>query len=100
MKNSFVQSASDIVREPRVQELMQELGTYGLAVCVPHMHDDQSGDFIPLPDDTVQSESKLKVSFVPRASITENDIPVAWKWNDRLQVVQTCQVCRPDGPHH
>ena len=100
MKQSFVQSAANTVGDPRVQELIRELSTYGLGVCIPHMHDEQTGEFVPLPDDKVQSESHLRVSFVDRASLTENDVPVAWKWNDQLQVVQTCKVCRPDGPHH
>ena len=90
VKQSFVQDAAAIVAEPRVQELMRELAAYGLGVCVPHMHDEQTGEFLPLPDDTVQSESHLKVSFVRRDSLNQNDVPVAWKWNNELQVVQTC----------
>ncbi|MCA9015758.1 MAG: hypothetical protein KDA77_10545 [Planctomycetaceae bacterium] len=100
MSESFILSAANVVTKPRVQDLIRELSTYGLGVCVPHMHDEQTGEFLPLPEDKVQSESQLKVTFIQRNSLTDNDIPVAWKWNDELQVVQTCQVCRPDGPHH
>jgi len=100
MENSFVHEASNIVAKPEVQDLIKELSKHGLAVCVPHMHREEDGAFQPLPEDTVQSESDFKVSFVKRDSLDENDIPVAWFWNEQIRVVQSCRVCRADGPHH
>jgi hypothetical protein len=100
MKTTSVYDAATLVLKPEVQNLIKRISEYGLAVCVPHMHDEDTGDFLPLAPDTVQSESALKVSFVKRSNLNANDVPVAWQWNDDLSVIQTCQVCRPDGPHH
>lgn len=100
MENSFVHDASSVVSKPEVTSLIQELSKHGLAVCVPHMHREEDGAFQPLPDDTVQSEAGLKVSFVKRETLDEKDIPVAWVWNKSLKVVQSCRVCHADGPHH
>lgn len=100
METSFVHNAAGIIAKPEVQDLIKKLSEHGLAVCVPHMHRDEDGSFVPLPEDTVQSESDLKVSFVKRAALDQHDIPVAWRWNEGLEVVQSCRVCRADGPHH
>lgn len=100
MQKTFIERASDSVQKPEVQQLIRELAKYDLGVCIPHMHDMVTGSFLPLPRDCVQSENGLKVSFVSSAKVGKSDIPVAWRWNDQLEVAATCHVCRPDGPHH
>ena len=100
MGHSFVHEASNVVSKPEVQSLIRELSKHGLAVCIPHMHREEDGAFQPLPDGIVQSEADLRVSFVKREALDENDIPVAWVWDKNLKVVQSCRVCHVDGPHH
>ena len=100
MIKTFVHEAAEAIKRPEVQEMIRRLADYGLGVCVPHMHTEGTGEFAGLPHELVQSESQLQVSFVERSLLTENDIPVAWRWYKELQVVETCKVCRPDGPHH
>lgn len=96
----FIEKAAANLQNPEVANLVKQLSSYGFGVCVPHMHDEETGEFLPLPEGTVQSESQLQVTFRKRSELTENDLPVAWVWNDSLATIQTCHTCRPDGPHH
>ena len=50
---------------------------------MPHMHDEQTGAFQPLPDELMQVESGLAVSFQPTEEITiqaDRFFPVGWFW--------------------
>ena len=100
MQKTFIHDACTVVQKPAVQSLIRELAKYDLGVCVPHMHDPDTGEFLPLPHDMVQSEAGLKVSFINSSSVGNSDIPVAWRWNNQLEVVANCHVCRTEGPHH
>jgi hypothetical protein len=100
MTTTFVHEAGKAVESNTVQAILKTLSRYGLGVCVPHAHDERTGAFTRLPNGMVQSESDLKISFVERSSLDDQDVPVAWVWDDGAQVVQSCQTCRVDGPHH
>ena len=100
MTTTFVYEAAEAVQRDDVKAMMKALAEFGLGICVPHCHDEKSGAFMHLPEGIVQSESGLKVDFVHRDSLDERDVPVAWLWNEGAQVVQSCQTCRFDGPHH
>ena len=50
---------------------------------MPHMHNEHTGEFQPLPDALMQVESGLEVSFQPTeeiASQTNRFLPVGWVW--------------------
>jgi hypothetical protein len=46
--------AQEAINLPRVQQIMEELSQYNLGICIPHIHQDVTGDFAPLPDGVVQ----------------------------------------------
>ena len=52
-----------------------------LGIFMPHMHDEQTGELQPLPDNVMQVEPGLEVSFQPTAEIanqTYRFLPVGW----------------------
>ena len=64
---------------PEVQTMLRRLSAYELGIFMPHRHDERTGEFQSLPDDVVQVESGLEVSFQPFAKIanqTERFLPV------------------------
>lgn len=89
-----------------VQEMLQRLGKYGLAIAVPHMHN-EAGEFLPLPDDVVSLEDSLEVSFRKADDpLLEESIPVMWRsqWDGKGTAASKC-VCRCKatsfcGHHH
>ncbi len=65
---------------------------------MPHMHDEQTGEFQPLPDQVTQVESGLEVSFQPTAEIvTQADrfLTVGWLWRagEAMPVAACEMVC-------
>jgi hypothetical protein len=89
---SFVAQAQEAVQKPEVQALIRELAKYGLGAFMPHTHTPEG--FAPLPQDIVQLEGDLKVSFVPR-----NDdrlvgaAPVGWVWDETGARVAAACFC-------
>ena len=52
---------------------------------MPHMHDEKTGEFKVLPDDVMQVESGLTVTFKrieEMASQANRFLPVGWVWRD------------------
>lgn len=91
-----LQRAQEAIQLPEVQELMRKLADYNLAVCMPHMHNDDDGGFKVLPADMVQVERDLQVSFEPRRDAESlRAIPVAWQWQQTGPVgMAVCvQIC-------
>ncbi|MBV8823954.1 MAG: hypothetical protein JO220_03035 [Hyphomicrobiales bacterium] len=76
--------AQESINLPEVQEMLRKLSKYNLGICMPHMHDEETGQFQLLPKNTVQVEAGLRVSF--RSTEDSDDvagsIPVAWSWRD------------------
>ena len=60
-----LQVAQDSIELPEVQEMLRKLSQYNLGIYMPHMHDEQTGAFQPLPPGITQVEDGLKVSFQP-----------------------------------
>ena len=64
---------------------------------MPHMHGQQTGEFESLPDDVVQVESGLEVSF-RSAEEVENQaarfLPVGWCW--QAGAPKSVAVCEMD----
>lgn len=97
-----LRTAQAAIHFPEVQDMLRRLSEYGLGICMPHMHDEQTGEFQPLAEALVQVESGLDVSFQPAADIaTHSDrfLPVAWVWRDGANVPSAvCEMVQTDGP--
>ncbi len=94
-----LQRAMNFVNSPEVQELARKLARYGLAVGLPHMHDDD-GKLIPLPIDQVAYEDDLQVSF--RRSddpIVDAAAAVMWRWDENAEMVVSSSHCRGKQHH-
>ena len=80
-----LQIAQDAIELPEVQEMLKRLSAYNLGICMPHMHDYETGAFRPLPDDLVQVEDGLEVTFQPMDELlarADSFVQVAWAWRD------------------
>ena len=78
-----LRTAQEAIHLPEVQEMLRRLSEYRLGIFMPHMHDEETGEFQPLPDDVMQVESDLEVSFQPTSDITNQTdrfLPVGWLW--------------------
>ncbi len=78
-----LRTAQEAIHFPEVQEMLRRLSEYKLGIFMPHMHDEQTGEFQPLPDEVMQVESGLEVSFQPTHEIanqTDRFLPVGWFW--------------------
>ena len=87
---------------PEVQAMLHRLSTYELGIFMPHRHDERTGEFQPLPDDMVQVESGLEVSFQPVAEIAmpvDRFLPVGWLWRGGAPTVAAaCEMMSQEGP--
>ncbi len=87
---------------PEVQEMLRRLSEYQLGIFMPHMHEAQTGDFQALPDDLIQVESGLEVSFRSSHEIrTQGDrfLPVGWVWRAGASIpVAACEMDEQDKP--
>ena len=78
-----LRTAQEAIHLPEVQAMLCRLSEYQLGIFMPHMHDEQTGEFKPLPDKVMQVESGLEVSFQPTEKIanqTDRFLPVGWVW--------------------
>ncbi len=93
-------SAQEAIHLPEVQEMLHRLAAYRLGIYMPHMHDAQSGTFLPLADEVTQVESGLQVSFQPSAAIAKEAdryLPVGWVWRDGAPATSAvCEMVREE----
>ena len=78
-----LRTAQEAIHLPEVQEMLRRLSEYKLGIFMPHMHDEHTGEFQPLPDDVLQVESGVEVSFQPTDDIANQPgryLPVGWLW--------------------
>ena len=78
-----LRTAQEAIHLPEVQEMLRRLSEYKLGIFMPHRHDEQTGEFQPLPDEVMQVESGLEVSFQAAEKIanqTDRFLPVGWCW--------------------
>lgn len=96
--NKMIQDTNMVIQEPEVQEMLKRLSVYGLGIFMPHMHT-AKGDFVPLPDDMIQVENNLQVSFQPRSKAVGS--AVGWIWSNQAMAIAVCSVCvpEPNGGH-
>jgi hypothetical protein len=95
-----LRTAQEAIHLPEVQEMLRRLSEYRLGIFMPHMHDEQTGEFQPLPDEVMQVESGLEVSFQPTeeiASQTDRFLPVGWVWRaDSSLPFAVCEMVREE----
>ena len=93
--------AQTAIQLPEVQAMLRRLSEFDLGIFMPHQHDEQTGDFQPLPHDVLQVESGCQVSFRNRDEIadqTDRFLPVAWRWLDgALATASTCEMVTQGG---
>jgi hypothetical protein len=96
-----LRTAQAAIHLPEVQEMLRKLSEYKLGVFMPHMHDELTGDFQPLPDQVTQVEAGLHVSFQSTQAI-ENEpdrfLPVGWFWRASATTVQACEMIHDELP--
>lgn len=97
-----LKTAQAAIHFPEVQEMLRKLSEYQLGIFMPHMHDEQTGDFQSLPDELMQVESGLKVSFqssIEIAKQTDRFLPVGWVWRAGAPTpVAACEMDQQDEP--
>lgn len=89
----MIDSAQAAIQNPEVIGLVKQLSQYGLAVFVPHEHDQNEG-FIPLAANRVQYEANRTVRFVEHDDPALGEsIPTGWRWNNSaMEVIAACKV--------
>ena len=91
-----LRTAQEAIHLPEVQEMLRRLSEYKLGIFMPHMHDQQTGEFQLLPDEVIQVESGLAVSFQLSEEIanqTDRFLPVGWFWRaDASTPVAVCEM--------
>ncbi|CAN5416225.1 hypothetical protein BH09MYX1_BH09MYX1_29180 [soil metagenome] len=96
-----LRAAQAAIRLPEVQAIIRRLSDYNLGVFMPHAHDGQSGDFEILPEDVVQVESGLEVSFQPASELEsrmDRFLVVGWIWRSGASVpVAVCEMTSGEG---
>ena len=96
-----LRTAQEAIHLPEVQEMLHRLSEYKLGIFMPHMHDEQTGEFHPLPDEVMQVESGLEVSFQPTAVIadqTDRFLPVGWLWRGGASTpAAACEMVWEEG---
>ena len=96
-----LRTAQAAIHLPEVQEMLRRLSEYKLGIFMPHMHDEQTGEFQPLPDEVMQVESGLEVSFQPTVQIAkqaDHFLPVAWVWRAGASTpLVVCEMVREEG---
>ena len=97
-----LRTAQEAIRLPEVQEILRRLSAYKLGIFMPHMHDDQTGEFQLLPDEFMQVESGLEVSFQSTQAITNKTdrfLPVGWVWRGEASTPSAvCEMILEERP--
>jgi len=97
-----LRTAQQSIHLPEVQEMLRRLSEYQLGIFMPHRHDEQTGEFQPLPDEVVQVESGLEVSFQPMQKIAnqiDRYLPVGWLWRAGASTpVAVCEMVGEEKP--
>lgn len=89
-----LQQAQEALETDEVRDMLKRLAEYNLGICMPHIHNDETGEFRPLPDGYVQVEEDLQVRFVKRPEAEElRAVPVAWVWNEAEDGKRAGAVC-------
>ena len=86
---------------PEVQEMLRKLSEHNLGIFMPHMHDNETGEFQALPDELIQVESGLEVSFhatEEMARQADRFLAVGWVWRANVPApVSVCKMAWEEG---
>ena len=97
-----LRTAQEAIHLPEVQDMLRRLSEYRLGIFMPHVHDERTGEFQLLPDEVMQVESGLEVSFQPSEEIAKQAgrfLPVGWFWRAGASTaVAACEMAREEGP--
>ena len=93
--------AQEAMHFPEVQEMLRRLSEYQLGIFMPHMHDEKTGEFKVLPEDVMQVESGLEVTFQRTEEIANQAgcfLPVGWVWRAGAATpTSVCEMVWDDG---
>ncbi|MFM0415964.1 hypothetical protein [Paraburkholderia aromaticivorans] len=92
-----LKTAQEAIHLPEVQEMLRRLSQFKLGIFMPHMHDEHTGGFRPLPEEVTQVESGLEVSFQTSDDVARQTVrflPVGWCW--RAGASTASAVCEMD----
>lgn len=92
--------AQRAINLPEVQDIMRKLSAYNLGIYMPHMHDEKTGVFQPLPAGMTQVEDNLRVSFQSVDQPGCSFVPVAWFWRDGPTPGGVCVSALCARAHH
>ena len=91
MLSSALQQSINAASLPHVQAMIRELGRHGLAVTVPHTHENGAKT---LPQGMVQVEKGLSVSFESARAVDHaTEFPVTWRYNPAAEQIEVCAIC-------
>ena len=97
-----LRTAREAINFPEVQEMLRRLSKYKLGIFMPHMHDEQTGEFQILSDEVIQVESGLEVSFQNAKEILDRPdrfMPVGWVWRACGPTTSAaCEMVRGENP--
>ena len=92
--------AQQAIRLPEVQEMLRRLAEFKLGIFMPHSHDERTGDFQALPNEVIQLESSLAVSFHASkeiASQPDRFLPVGWCWRaGEVTISAACEMVQDE----
>ena len=95
-----LRTAQQSIHLPEVQEMLRRLSEYKLGIFMPHRHDEQTGEFQPLPNEIMQVESGLEVFFQPAEEIAnqaDHFLPVGWFWRAGASTpVAVCEMVQEE----
>ena len=96
-----LRTAQEAIHLPEVQYMLRRLSEYQLGIFMPHMHDEKTGEFHPLPDEVMQVESGMEVSFQSMeviASQADRFLPVGWCWRGGASTpAAACEMVLAEG---
>jgi len=94
-----IKLAQEAIKTSEIQQIARILSKHNLGICVPHMHEEETGEIIPLPNGVISCERNLKVSFADENSEADQGVvPIAWRWNKTgIEICANCCITPGEG---
>lgn len=94
--NEINKNTKDVIGQQEVQEAAKILAKYNLGIFIPHMHNQETGEILALPEGVISAERDLKIKFVKIDALESDMIPIGWRWNGIA--LEVCASCCSSGP--